>query len=94
MLTAARLDEVRGAKWREINLETRVWTVPIPAMKGRREHEVPLSDAAIAILTTVQPPEGADPPSLIFPNIWGGQFGTASILRVTRRPPRHLAAAV
>jgi integrase len=50
ILTAARTGEVIGAKWDEINQTERVWTVPADRMKGNREHRVPLSDAAMAIV--------------------------------------------
>jgi integrase len=50
ILTAARTGEVIGAQWDEINLKARVWTVPADRMKGSREHRVPLTDAAIAVL--------------------------------------------
>ena len=51
ILTAARSGEVRGARWGEIDLDRAVWTIPAARMKGGREHRVPLSDAALAILT-------------------------------------------
>ena len=50
ILTAARSGEVRGARWDEIDLQVKVWTVPAHRMKGGREHRVPLSDRAMAIL--------------------------------------------
>jgi integrase len=50
ILTAARLGEVIGARWDEINLADRVWIVPAERMKSSREHRVPLSDSAIAII--------------------------------------------
>jgi integrase len=50
ILTAARTGEVIGATWSEIDLESRVWTVPAVRMKGKRQHKVPLSNAAIAVL--------------------------------------------
>jgi integrase len=50
VLTAARAGEVTGARWDEINLQDRSWTVPAERMKGGREHRVPLSDAAMAIV--------------------------------------------
>lgn len=39
-----------GAQWNEIDLIAKLWTVPGDRMKGRREHRVPLSEHAIAIL--------------------------------------------
>jgi len=41
---------VLGARWDEINLAERVWTIPGARMKGGKEHRVPLSDAAMTIL--------------------------------------------
>jgi integrase len=51
ILTAARTGEVLGAQWPEIDLEAKVWTVPAGRMKGGREHRIPLSSAALAVLT-------------------------------------------
>jgi integrase len=47
ILTAARSGEVIGARWEEINLADRVWTIPAERMKSGRQHRVPLSDAAM-----------------------------------------------
>jgi len=51
ILTAARTGEVLGTRWSEIDLESRLWTVPAGRMKAGREHRVPLSDAALEILS-------------------------------------------
>src|SRR5262245_58971660 len=50
ILTAARTGEVIGAKWDEINLKARGWTVPADRMKGSRDHRVPLTEEAVAVL--------------------------------------------
>jgi integrase len=50
ILTAARSGEVLGARWLEIDLATKVWAVPAARMKAAREHRIPLSAAALAIL--------------------------------------------
>ena len=50
ILTAARSGEVLGAQWSEFDLAAEVWTVPAARMKAGREHRVPLSAAALAIL--------------------------------------------
>jgi integrase len=50
ILTAARSAEVIGAVWSEINLENKVWTIPPSRMKSGREHQVPLSEPALALL--------------------------------------------
>jgi integrase len=54
ILTAARTGEVTGARWREINFEAEVWTVPADRMKMKREHRVPLTPAAMAILKAMK----------------------------------------
>ncbi len=50
ILTAARSGEVLGARWPEIDFDARVWTIPAKRMKSGREHRVPLSESALAIL--------------------------------------------
>ena len=50
ILTAARSGEALGARWDEIDVERAVWTIPKERMKGHREHRVPLSEPALAIL--------------------------------------------
>jgi integrase len=52
ILTAARTGEVIGATWGEIDLQKAVWIVPGARMKAGREHRVPLSPAALTLLTT------------------------------------------
>jgi integrase len=50
ILTAARSGEVFGMRWEEVDLDAKLWTVPAEPMKMNKEHVVPLSDAAVAIL--------------------------------------------
>ena len=50
ILTAARTGEARFARWSEVDLRAGVWTIPGERMKGDKEHRVPLSDRALAIL--------------------------------------------
>jgi integrase len=50
ILTAARTNEVLGATWTEFDDALTVWTVPASRMKSKREHRVPLSAAARAVL--------------------------------------------
>jgi integrase len=54
ILTAARSGEVLGMQWSEIDLDKKVWTVPAKRMKAGREHRVPLSARAIAILRQLE----------------------------------------
>jgi integrase len=55
ILTVARTGEALGTKWGEIDLAAKVWIVPAERMKAGREHRVPLSDAALAVLAKVRP---------------------------------------
>ena len=50
IMTAARTNEVLGARWEEIDLANAIWTIPAARMKTRREHRVPLAPRALAIL--------------------------------------------
>jgi integrase len=58
ILTAARTGEVTGARWSEIDLDARVWTIPAARMKAKKDHRVPLSDRALEILRAL--PREAD----------------------------------
>jgi integrase len=53
ILTASRTSEVRGAHWHEIDLDAKLWVVPATRMKAQREHKVPLSGRAVAILNAL-----------------------------------------
>jgi integrase len=50
ILTAARVGEVIGADWNEIDLDASVWNRPATRMKNRKGHRVPLSARALEIL--------------------------------------------
>src|SRR5262245_33776370 len=50
ILTVSRTGEVLGARWAEIDLADRTWTIPANRMKARREHRVPLCTRAVEIL--------------------------------------------
>jgi integrase len=65
ILTAARSGEVRGARWEEMDLVEKLWIVPAERMKMGREHRVPLSDRAVAILQEMFPQDAG----LIFQGI-------------------------
>ncbi len=59
-------------RWREVDLRTRVWTIPGERMKARKLHRVPLSDAAVSVLRLVQP-LGRAPDGVVFPGPRGGR---------------------
>ncbi|HUN01067.1 MAG TPA: integrase arm-type DNA-binding domain-containing protein [Halothiobacillus sp.] len=65
VLTAARSGEARGARWGEIDMTGKVWTVPGDRMKAGRDHRVPLSAAALAVLQAIKP-EAVDLEALVF----------------------------
>jgi integrase len=70
ILTAARSGEVLGARWSEIDLAAKVWTVPAERMKAAREHRIPLSERALAILEKLSKARTGD---LIFPGQRAGK---------------------
>lgn len=82
ILTAMRSGEVRGATWDEINLEQNVWTIPGERMKAKREHRVPLSDAALTLLRAL--PRFGDS-KLLFPNNKGDILSDMTLTAVLRR---------
>jgi integrase len=49
-LTATRTSEVLNAEWDEFDLDAGLWTIPVARMKARKEHRVPLSKRALAII--------------------------------------------
>jgi integrase len=54
ILTACRSGEVRGARWAEFDMSGKLWTIPAARMKAKREHQVPLSDTAVALLASMR----------------------------------------
>lgn len=53
LLTGARRDEIAGARWSEIDLEGKTWTIAKERSKNGVAHEIPLSDAAIQIIKSL-----------------------------------------
>jgi integrase len=85
ILTAARTSEVLGAGLEEINLQGRVWTVPPDRMKAGREHRVPLSRDAVALLKKVR----GSAEGLVFPGERRGKpLSNMATLMVLRRMGR------
>lgn len=60
VLTACRTGEAIGARWQEIDLARKIWTIPADRMKAGKEHRVPLAPRAIAILNELPREEGND----------------------------------
>jgi len=94
ILTAARTGEILGARWNEIDLAEKVWTVPAERMKARREHRVPLSDRALMILDDMKPvrraAEGEDKATaFVFPGAKPGEpLSNMALLMLLRRMGR------
>lgn len=82
ILTAARSGEVRGATWAEIDLGAGVWAIPGERMKAGRDHRVPLSAAALALLAGLPRMAGNE---LVFPAVRGGQLSDMTLSAVLRR---------
>ena len=82
IMTAARSGEVRGALWDELDLESKIWTVPGERMKAGKEHRVPLSAAAVKMLNALPRINGA---SLVFAAPRGGQLSDMTLTAALRR---------
>lgn len=55
LLTLVRPSEASGARWAEIDLNAKLWTIPAERMKAKREHIIPLSHQALEILRVMSP---------------------------------------
>jgi integrase len=82
VLTATRSQEIRGAAWDEFDLEKGLWVIPAQRMKMDREHRVPLSAAAVALLQSL-PRHDSNP--LVFPSARGGQVSDMTLSATMRR---------
>jgi len=89
ILTAARTSEVTGATWGELDRVAKVWTVPGDRMKAGRDHRVPLSDAALAILAELHTPDVL-PSDPVFagakPRVGLSNMAMTAVLRRMKRP--------
>lgn len=86
ILTAARTGEVTGAKWDEIDLQSRIWTIPAERMKAGKEHRIPLSERAIQILNRMLSVKQCE---YVFTNARGDSHissGTMYVLMKKRMP--------
>ena len=81
-MTAARSGEVRGATWDEIDVQAGLWTIPADRMKMSREHRVPLTAEALALLEALPRLEGSP---YIFASARGGQLSDMTVSAVMRR---------
>ena len=81
-VTACRSGEVRGARWEEVDLEAREWRIPAERMKANREHRVPLSTGALAVLREAR--SVVDGSDLVFPSVRGRALSDATISKMVR----------
>ena len=58
LLTAVRTQELRFARWQDIDLEKGIWEIPADVMKMKRPHVVPLSKQVIELFTLLKPLSG------------------------------------
>lgn len=81
-LTATRSQEVRGALWDEIDLGKALWVIPGARMKMGKEHRIPLSQRAMALLEAMGKVEGNP---LVFPAARGGRLSDMTLSATMRR---------
>ena len=89
ILTAARTGEVIGAKWSEFEVDAKLWTIPAERMKAGREHRVPLTDRALAILEGL-PRDG----EFVFPGARKGKPLSQQAMLELVRGMRRMGATV
>ncbi len=81
-LTATRSGETTGARWDEINLETRTWEISCGRMKGGKAHRIPLSNQALEVLDRAR--ELTDDSGLIFPSMTGKVMTDSTVSKLLR----------
>lgn len=81
-LTATRSQEARGAQWDEIDLDKALWVIPGARMKMGKEHRVPLSARAVALLKALPRLDGNP---LVFPAARGGQLSDMTLSATMKR---------
>jgi integrase len=81
ILTATRPGETVGARWTEIDLEAKVWTIPAERMKADKEHEIPLSTQALKLIKSL--PHVSD---FLFPGVsLDKPMTTAAAMKLIKR---------
>ena len=82
ILTACRSGEVRGARWAEFDIGGKLWTIPAARMKAKREHQVPLSDPAVALLASIRKGSEED---IVFAGTKGQPLSDMALTAMIRR---------
>jgi len=89
ILTAARTGEVIGARWNEIDLAERLWTVPGGRMKAGKQHTVTLSAAAVGLLETLYHEGDGDDGFVFIGSRSGAGLSNMSLTAVLKRMGRR-----
>ena len=92
ILTAARTGEVIGGRWNEIDWNERTWTVPAARAKTNRNHVVPLSTGALAVLRGIKPLQSSAY-DFIFPGRKGAGQSCMTLLALLQRRMKRAATA-
>ena len=94
ILTAARSGEILGMRWDEVDLESKLWTVPAHRMKAGREHRIPLPSRAVSLLRHLKQ---AGESEFVFPGVAGGKplsgMAMEMVLRRMKRAPLSMVSA-
>eukprot|EP01037_Dinobryon_pediforme_P005931 gene5931-6001_t len=90
ILCATRSGETLGAQWREIDLSAAVWTIPAARMKAKREHRIPLTASAVAVLQRAAASRvSTAPEAFVFPgNRKGKPLSSMAMAMLLRRMKR------
>jgi integrase len=105
LLTGARRGECLTARYADFDLDAGIWTKPGATTKQKTTHRVPLSAAAVQLLTELRaqagdseflfpPPEGCTPYRLDLDDAWAIIRKTAGIPDVRLHDLRHTFASV
>ncbi len=81
ILTGVRSGSVRLATWSEIDFTTKLWVIPAPHTKAKREHRVPLAPQAIRLLQGLQRMAETDK---VFPSASGKALSDMAISQLMR----------
>lgn len=79
ILTATRPGEAAGAQWPEFDLDRAVWTIPSSRMKAEREHRIPLSVPAVAMLRALPRIDNN-----VLPGVEGRPLTTAAAMQLLK----------
>ncbi len=89
MLTAQRLGEVSAMRWRDVDLNRAIWTVPAEIAKNGVANEVPLAPTAVAILERAPSPRNG----YVFPAQNGSINPVSGFSKAKERLDRDITAA-